>query len=64
MRGALALADALVDVRSVDRLAAEFPHVPERILISVLAAYRRTGVGRELAVDLARHRLLDACAPD
>jgi hypothetical protein len=62
MRGAVALHDRLVDVRSVDQLATEFPDVPERILISVLAAYRRRGVARDAAVDFARHRLLDACA--
>ncbi len=62
MRGAVALHVPLVDVRSVDQLAAEFPGVPERIVISVLAAYRRRGVARDDAVDFARHRLVDACA--
>ncbi len=61
MRGAPALAVPLVDVRSVDRLAAEFPigaGADRGLRPGCLSPDR--GVTHDAAVDFARHRLLDA----
>jgi hypothetical protein len=62
MHGEVALREAIADVRAFDALAAEFPTLPDRILTSVLDAYRREGLSRAKAVRLALRRLHDACA--
>jgi hypothetical protein len=62
MHGETALREAIADVRALDLLAAEFPSLPDRIVTSVLDAYRRQGLSRTDAVRLAVRRLRDACA--
>lgn len=62
MRGEDALREAIVDVQAHDLLAEEFPAVSDRIIDSVLAAYRRIGLGIGDALTCSRRRLQDACA--
>jgi hypothetical protein len=58
----IAVRKAVADVEAREQLAREFPRLSQRVIISVLAAYRRTRATRAGAIQSARLRLRDACA--
>ena len=58
----LSPSEAIVECETQARLAGEFPAVPVRVIVSVLAAYRRITPSWPAAAHAARTRITDACA--
>lgn len=48
------------DVQARERLARDFPGVPERIITAVFAAYRRVAPTPDAAFNAAHDRIADA----
>jgi hypothetical protein len=62
MNADLVFCEALADVEAQECLSREFPKLSDRVIVSVLAAYRRKRSTRVGAIQSARRRLRDACA--